>query len=316
MNEQLKIFLLAFLKATLGMDETEASKLFKEDDGSPVDGALEILKSKDVERIKVLKDASTTAHDKGYSKAKGEVLTQLEADLKTKHGITSEKKGIELVEEIISIAAQKKAESPDPTDDQIKRHPLYQTLKLDSEKELNKVKKEMQDKIDEAENNSRKKAAFETVKRKALVELEEMGAIEAEDATIRDYHRNNLLRELEAYEYENAESDSPIVKKNGELVTDDHSKTISFKELVGGFAKKMYTFKAAEERSSGGDGGKSKGKPGSKVVIKKPKTQAEFQATLDQIEGSTMKEEEKLASKIELNKLYKEAKADGSFVKS
>lgn len=314
MNEELKKFLLAYLKATLGMEEAEASKLFK-DEGSPVDNALEILKQRDVDRIKTLKDAATTAHEKGYSKAKGEVLTQLETDLKTKHGITSEKKGIELVEEVISVAAQKKAGSPDPTDDQIKRHPLYQSLKLDSDAELKKVKKEMQDKIDEAENNSRKKAAFETIKRKALIELEELGAIEAEDATIREYHRNNLLRELEGYEYGNAESDSPIVKKNGELVTDDHSKPVSFKELVGGFAKKMYTFKAAEERSSGGDGGKNKSKSGSKVVIKKPKTDAEFTATLEQIEGSIMKEEEKLASKIELNRLYKEAKKEGSIGK-
>ncbi len=311
MNEQLKLFLIAFLKATLGMDETEASKLFK-DDGTPVDGALDILKGKDVERVKVLKDASTAAHDKGYSKAKGEVLAQLEADLKTKHSITSEKKGIDLVEEIISIAAQKKAGSPEPTDDQIKRHPLYQTLKLESDAELKKVKKEMQDKIDEAENNSRKKAAFEAVKRKALIELEELGAIESDVPAVREYHRGNLLRELESFEYENAETDSPIIKKNGELVTDDHSKTITFKELVSGFASKMYTFKAAEERSSGGDGGKNKGKPGSKVVIKKPKSQAEFQETLAQIEGSTMKDEEKLSSKVELNRLYKEAKADGS----
>lgn len=310
MNEQLKIFLIAFLKVTLGMEETEASKLFK-DDGAPVDGALEILKAKDVERVKVLKDASTAAHDKGYSKAKGEVLAQLEADLKSKHSITSDKKGIDLVEEIISIVSQKNAGSPDPTEDQIKRHPLYQQLKLESDAELKKVKKEMQDKIDEAENNSRKKAEFESIKSKALIELEEMGAIESDVPEVREYHRGNLIRELEKFEYDNAETDSPIIKKNGELHTDDHSRTISFKELVGGIAKKMYVFKAAEERSSGGPAGTGK-KPGSKVVVKKPKTQTEFQDTLEQIESSNMKHDEKLAAKLELNRLFKEAKADGS----
>lgn len=293
------------------MEETDASKLFTEE-GTPVDGALETLKQKDVDRIKVFADAKTAAHEKGYSKAKGEVLATLESDLKGKHNVTSDKKGIELVEEIISIVSQKKSGSADPTDDQIKRHPLFIALQLDKDKEVKAVKTEMQKKIDDAENNFRKKATFDTVKEKAIAELEELGAIESDVPSIRDYHRGVMLRELEQYEYENMDTDSPIIKKGGELLTDDHSKTISFKELLANTAKKMYKFQAAEDRSSGGDNPKSKGQV-SKIVIKKPKTEAEFQATLEQIENSTtLKAEDKLKHKIELNKLYKQAKDEKS----
>lgn len=311
MNEELKKFLYALLKSAFGMEETDAATLFNAE-GIPEATALPALLTKDASRIKALKDQIVTASETGYSKAKLEVLSKLENELKTKHGITSDKKGIELVEEIITAVAQKKSGSAVPTEAEIKAHPVYQALQLAKDNEITQIKSDMQVKIDAAVADSKKKATFDDVGRIALDQLEEMGAIESEDPKIKAFHRKTFLKELEQFTYDLPDGADPIVKKGTELHQDEHGHTIPFRKHVEAIAGNIYHFQAAEERSSGGRGAAGAGNAGakSKIVVKKPKTTAEFQTTLDTIEGANIPAEEKLKLKSEANKLYKQAKEE------
>lgn len=316
MNELLKKFLLAYLKTTLGMDETEASKLFKED-GTPDEGALKKITDLDANRVATLSSKVTESFDNGYKKAQYEVLSKFEGDVKAKYKFEGDKKGIELVDEIITAA--NKAAGKEPNEDQVKRHPAYQKLLLEKDQEITDKTKKLQEDFDTFKSTISKREAFAKVKELALTQLEELNPVLSDNPTRAANQKQVFIRELENLEYEFTEDGKEIkaLKKDGKILQNAHGHVIQFKDFVKQTAEGYYDFKAAADRSSGGGGagagaGGGAG-AGATMNLKKPANSNEYVASMKAInENKNLAEADKFKHKDELTKLWEVAKSEGA----
>ncbi len=129
MNE----FIEGLVGKTLNLPKEKVAELLYEPDGTTIKpDAIDTIVSLDALRIKSLKDAHkdelTKIHDEAYGKAKGEALTKWEKQIKEELGITTDAKGIDLVKEAISKAANVQMD-----EEKIKLHPKF----IELEKKLN-----------------------------------------------------------------------------------------------------------------------------------------------------------------------------------
>src|SRR5688572_11605099 len=158
-----KELLSAFLSATLNMDEAGVASLYKDGGTELLPEALDILKAKDVERVKKLKPNTQEFIDNGYKKAQSEIMSKLEKEFKEKTGFSSEKKGIDLFVEY----AESKIQSTDVTEDAVKRHPIF----ISSIEKLTKEKEEAvtakQKEFEDFQNGIKKRETFSSVANKA-----------------------------------------------------------------------------------------------------------------------------------------------------
>src|SRR4051812_24573978 len=107
MKKAEKEILVAFLGKTLNMPSEKVDSLFTQADpkSEEYDFAAEaskILVDADIERVKEFKTKNTEEFQKGYKKAKSEVLTAFEKEIADKHGLKSDKVGLELIDDLVA----------------------------------------------------------------------------------------------------------------------------------------------------------------------------------------------------------------------
>src|SRR6478736_2638624 len=101
-----KKLLIEFFGKTLNLTAEDVAPIFetKGDDEELKSDALSVLLKHDAARVTKLKGDVATIEkdqfDKGYKKAEAVVLQKLEKDVKEKFGVSSDKQGLELFEEI------------------------------------------------------------------------------------------------------------------------------------------------------------------------------------------------------------------------
>lgn len=271
-----KKLLTGLLSKAYKLDNGKIAELLKEGEEITEDDVLNALLDEDSNRVAGLKEAGNTTgkFQEGYAKAKKEVLSALEAELKTKFEFESDKTGLDLVDEIVSfklanVGTGKKGEV---TEDDVKKHPAYQSLESKYKTDLKKKEEEWSGKLEEIQEGYKKKEVFGSVKNKALVLLDSLKPVLPSNANVAANQKEWFVRDLEGYEYD-TQGDRIVVMKDGKVLEDKHGHSIGFDDFVKSTASNFFEFQknngggnANNREEEGGNGGEYP------AGIQKPKT--------------------------------------------
>ena len=303
--------LIAFFGKTLNMSADAVTSLLTEDGTGLKPEALATLLEADKKRIETftseiatLKVEKQTAFDNGHKKATAEVMDARDSELRTRYGIKSQAKGLDLINEIVGAETLKAGK--DVTEDQVKQHKTYQDLLLNSKKEKDDAIAEVKGQMDKMKQELERKETFNRVKSLALAEFEKLNPVQNPDAVIAENQRKRLfLDELEGFDYDVDASGNVTVKKDGKIHVNEHQHPISFADVVKGIAVSNFGLNAADDRDA--PGGKDKPKPAGgngTFKVTKPKDKADFLAQSKKLKEAGLKEEEYSKNLNELVKMY------------
>ncbi|WP_162816999.1 hypothetical protein [Myroides odoratimimus] len=257
--------LVGVLATTYNMQEEELSKIL------PVEESAFVADT--FKNVVLEKDAAKVSHGKekfeqGYSKAKSEVLNGLETELKSKHKVEEDLKGVELINHIIH-----KVSSAEPKIENVSTHPEVLKLLAEKETSFKKQIEEVKLEYSQKEQQYQKERTFENVSKKALNVLDSLKPVLSTDSNKATNQKNILLNQLKEYDFQDNNGEL-IVLKDGKRHENQHGHGISFEELVKEKASMFFDFQQAEPRKTpdGGDPGAS--------GVKLPKNDDEYAALM------------------------------------
>lgn len=233
--------LVAALMAALGISKATAEAMIADEKATNGEALAEFNRLH-IAKVAEIKETSRTA---GYNTGKGEALTKFEDDLKEKFDLKSNKKGLDLVEQVIA------AKTPDPKnpdsipDDVIKKHPLF----IAREKELNEKVTEAEGKIEAEVNKVKgeytKKETEAVVLDSAVKTATKLKAAFSQKPEVAARQMNVFKRELLAkgYDFEvRGKGDNQTIlfkyaedidgHKKGERVEDAHGSPLTLEAVV------------------------------------------------------------------------------------
>lgn len=254
-------------------DDGKIAELLKEADGVNEENILSSLLTEDAARVTILKTPkSGETYNDGYAKAKKEVLTDLENQIKTAHGIQSDKKGVELIDEIITAKSSNGGKDGEITDDVVKRHPAFIQMEKDFKKQVSDKEKELETKTKEYETSISKISTFTNVKSKADGIFQALKPILPKNAKVAQNIKNQFYKELEGYDFEQQADGSYLVSKDGKRLEDGHGHSRDFNEFVESIAGIYFEF---EENNGGANAGNNNDKDKTKPDIKNVKSESD-----------------------------------------
>lgn len=279
-------FLELYLLATLNLSKDEVAELIS--DGKLKAEAKEKLLNLDKERVRNL---TTEKVDEGYKKAQKEVLSKFESQLKEKYGISSNKVGLELVEEVVSAKSAKPGEIKD---EDVKKHKLYLDLAENQQKAIDEAVKKKQLEFDNYRNEVEGSKVLEQVRNKALTVFKGLKPILSEDATKAENQTKLFLNQLLTAKKYRIDGERVIMlDDNGKDLTDAHGKRVDFETHLKELAGNHFDFQVSDPKGSGGAGGAG-GSGGGGGAVKQPKSKDEF---VKAMEGAKTAEERAAISK-------------------
>lgn len=265
--------MLGYFAKVLGITEVEASDLiFNKTEGEPKEGdtvydlklkdqepfkatlktdVLQELLASDTTRIGKIKDGvdTTPAFQKGYDKAKSEVLTNKEKELREKYNIEDTK--LKLDDLLVNIIA-KNSEDVLP-EDKVKMHPLYLSLeksKLQDIEALEATHATALADLKKAQDNDK---TLGQVNNLVLGYFNALKPILSEDATKAENARKDFVSKFSSYEYQPQEEGDPIIIKDGKRLEDAHGNPMTLKSLVTSAAESQYDFEVQSPRGAAGN---------------------------------------------------------------
>lgn len=273
----LKELTLGFFGKTLNLSADEVAALVFEnaDEGTIKSDALDALLSKDTGRIQKFKDERQTYHDNGYKKAQKESLSKLENEIKEAFEISSDAKGIDLIQEIVNS----KMSSTDAMDEEkVKIHPTFTKTVNELNKKIKETEGAWKDKYETREKDLAKQNAFLGVKSKAKTILENLKPILPQDANKAEAQLKWFFNDLSAFEFDDQEG-TILIMKDGKLMEDAHGNRINFDTFIKDKAASIWDFQQGTAKTGTGNGkdGKAKDATSSSTSnIPVPKDKAEY----------------------------------------
>jgi len=273
----LKELITGFFGKTLNLTADEVAALLFEnaDEGTIKADALESLLTKDSNRIGKFKEERQTYYDNGYKKAQKESLSKLEDQIKETFEISSDAKGLELIQEIVNT---KVSSTSNFDEEKVKVHPLYTKTVNELTKKIKETEGVWQQKFDAREKDLAKQNTFQDIKNKAKTLLENLKPILPSDSTKAEKQLSFFFNELNGYEFENQDG-TIIIMKEGKLLEDKHGNRINFDAFIKDNAASIWDFQQGTAKSGTGNGKDGKTKDavqGTDTNIKAPKDKAEF----------------------------------------
>ena len=264
--------LMWLLSKAYKLDDGKIAEILKAENATESDVIKAIL-AIDTERVSKLKEPKEgeTFQD-GYAKAKKEVLTDLEKSLKSTHGIESDKKGVELIDEIILAKSKSTGKEGEITEDIVKKHPVFTKMEKDFKKQLEEKDTELQNKSKEYESKIGKIETFTNVKAKAEGIFNSLKPILSKNSTIATNLKNQFYKDLENYDFEKQADGSFIVLKDGKRLEDNHGHGRDFEEIVKSIAGNYFEF---EENNGGSNAGNNNDNDKNKPDIANIKSEAD-----------------------------------------
>lgn len=245
------------------------------DEKSVISKILE-LDTQRVEKLKTSGGKDGTFQD-GYAKAKKEVLSDFEKQLKETFEIESEKTGLDLITEILTAKTSEAGKKGQLTDDDVKKHPVYQAAEKAFKKQLTDKETEYKTKLSEVESAAKKAQTFSSVKDNALAILDGLNPIYAKNPKVATTIKNQFLNELQGFEFERQADGSWLVTKDGKVVEDGHGHGKSFEDIIKETAESYFEFQENNGGQNAGNENKDSGSGGN-VTVPKFKNQAEADA--------------------------------------
>lgn len=293
-----KDLLTGLLSTAYQMDETGVASLYNED-GTLKDDSLETLKAADVQRVQKLKPDTKKFFDDGYKKAQSESLSKFEKELTDKFAIRSDKKGIELINEIVE--AKSKTTGEGLTEENIKKSPYVVSLLDKHQQEIANAIKQGEDKFTGFQKELSKKETLSKVLDKAQEVFNGFKPVLSQDAAKAkaqsELFLNGIARD---YEFE-IQGDRVVIMKDGKLFEDAHGNPYKLDKLIKEQSDKMFDYHIADPKSSPGNGkpAENKNTQGSPIAV--PKNDIEYAKI---IHDSTIPVEKRM----EVRKAYEESK--------
>lgn len=250
--------LLALVAKTLNKSIEEVATLIQNDDEnkSVKDNALQSLLDLDAIRVTELKGKggdTKESFDKGYKKATAELLTKRDNDVKEHYGLTTELKGLDLVNEVLKVKL-KAIETKEITPDEIKTSPTYQTA-IQKLNDANKLKI-----VEINDNHSKEIKVFK--RKEDLVSVisaadklidSEINPIWSKDA-VRSLSQRKLIHDsISTSNYKDNPGGLPIVlDSEGKALEDAHGNPITFKEHITSKVTALLDLQTSKNRKSAG----------------------------------------------------------------
>mgnify|MGYP003619390043 CR=1 FL=1 len=220
----------------------------------------------DTQRVATLKAPNGDGtFQQGYAKAKKEVLEAFETQLKDEFKIETEKTGLDLITEIVTNTLKDSGKGGEITDDDVKKHPIYQTAERNYKKLLADTKTQYETEISNLKTAQAKDATFQTIKEKANLVLDTLKPILSQNPKVANTIKSNFLNELKGYDYELQADGSILVTKDGKVVDDNHGHSKDFDALVKEVAGNYFDFQG---NNGGSNAGNQNGDNGGQVSPK------------------------------------------------
>ncbi|HCC71256.1 MAG TPA: hypothetical protein DEQ09_08920 [Bacteroidales bacterium] len=288
-----KTILIGVLTKTLNKSEQEVTELLYQGEGENIELRKTImddilaLDSKRVANIKKNTPVDKERLDNEYKRGQKETLDKFEKSVREKYSSESEKKGVELIDEIISS----KQKASKLTDDEVKKHPLYVDLEKDrvTKDEHERVIKEYDDYKKKIERENK----FVSIKERARLKLQEMKPIISDNALVAKTREEDFLRKFEIYDYQVDGDNILVLKSDGTRLEDGHGNPLPFNNLIENIAANNYDFPLQDKK--GGTGGNVDG-DGKPLHITIPKTPEEYSQAIANAQN--------LDEKIAIKKAY------------
>lgn len=236
------------------MPKTEIDKLLSEET-TDEDGETQLVDGDKARIGKLTQPKKGETFQDGYKKAKAEVLTELETQLKEKYEIESDANGLELVEAIVTEKA-KTGKAATPTEDDIRKSSVFQAQEKAHKAALKAKEAEWETKFNEQAAQYKKGETFNQVSKKALDILTAMNPVQAPNATVAANIQNAFLSTFKSYEFDIQDNGNRVVvMKDGKVVDDGHGNSLEFEKLVKDTAAGYYAF---QQNNGGGNAGNGK----------------------------------------------------------
>lgn len=269
--EEIKKLLISFLSKLHGMDEAAVTDLVFDQDGNAKPDALNVLMTKETDRVKKLKgktpdpkvlaDALKAERDKTIS----EITDHVKAILPD---YSSEKEGLEFFDDLANI--QKVPASKEITDDDVKRSKVYRDMLAQKGDELKRKNLEWETKYNQRDSEIKKAQTLEVIHSEALKEFKALNPVLPEDQAKAERQIKKLfLDELTAdgldYQVEKSTDGKTriIILKDGKPYEDELGHLVEFKSHIHKIAEGGFLFAASDPKGAGGDPSKTPGGQGS-----------------------------------------------------
>lgn len=251
------------------------SRAYKFDDGKNaeiLDGenkteqdVLDLLLAEDSTRVSLLKKQNSDnkdAFNQGYAKAKKEERTTFENELKDEYGVESSNTGLDLINEIVSAKVEASGKTGTITDDDVKKHPVYQAAERQYKKDLTAKEKDYNDKVADLETQNKRAQTFFEIKERANTILESLKPVLSPNAKVAANTKRMFLQELEGYDYETQPDGSVIVTKDGKIIDDGHGHTKGFEDIVKSTVESYYDLQGNNGGANAGNENQDRGNGG------------------------------------------------------
>lgn len=236
------------------MPKTEIDKLLSETTTDD-DGTTQLMDGDKTRIGKLTTPKKGETFQDGYKKAKAEVLTELETQLKEKYEVESDANGVDLVEAIVTEKA-KTGKAAAPTEDDIRKSPVFQAMEKNHLKTLKAKDTEWEAKLNEREAVYKKGETFGLVGKKALDILGTMNPVFSKNAAVAANLQNAFLNTFKGYDYEIQDNGNRVVvMKDGKVVDDGHGHSLDFEKMVKDTATGYFEF---QQNNGGGNAGNGK----------------------------------------------------------
>lgn len=243
--------LRALLAKAYKKQETEIDQILSEttDDNA---GETAVI-GWDTSRVaEIKKPVPGSTFQDGYAKAKKEVLTTLESELKAKYSIEDDATGIDLIE----LAIQNQTgDASKLTEDQVRKHPLFLTFERDMKKQLKDKDAEITNKVAEVEGKFKRNETLNAVKGEALKFLDPLKPVLPGTPTVANTIKSNFLKEFEAFDFEKQTDGRFLAMKDGKVYTDAHGNSLYLEDLVKATAPNYFEFQQNNGGGNAGNGG-------------------------------------------------------------
>ena len=281
----MKTIIMGLLSKAYNFDNGKIAELFKDGETElSEDQQKEILQKlldEDAKRVEAIKKSVDTkpAFQDGFKKAKSEVLTDFEKELKEKFGLESDKMGLELVEELVSKKSEG-GQGGDLTEDAIKRSKVFQDMESNLKKQITTVKTEYETKINEIQDGYKAEQTFSNVSQKALQIFNGLNPILPQNKTVADNQVKFFVNTLKDFKFDVQDERIVVMDKDGKVLEDGHGNSRSFEDIVKETASGLFEFKANNGGSGSGNGGQGQGGSGSSYAGNVPKTFEELEKVM------------------------------------
>lgn len=260
-KDVLKIF-RAVLATAYKMQDGDIDEVLNSSDVTEED-AIKLFLQKDKDRVAELsKPREGQTRQDGYKQAQKEILSNFENELLTKFGFDNkdELKGLDLVEALINSAKGTAGKGKEITDDDVKKHPLYQSLQKASKDELKKVTDEWSGKLTELETSINRKNTLSKVQEIAWNKVTAMNPVLPKNPAIAETLKKTFLNLFSDLDYDIEGDKITGMKKDGKLLEDGHGHPEDFEKFLKTSVSNYFEFSANNGGSNAGNGQQDKDK--------------------------------------------------------